>query len=323
MQADLAKWLDDVWDRRDELLAESKKQGFIKGRGASAGMSKNEGAGLIYDMYNARDASGTSSSDDSHLSAMQRELVLLENAIKEPPEVQGLKFKKMPRGWMANAKTSELSNEFFHYRVKRGECAYRIYVNAVPAARGLVFRNILADQGLWQVPDLRNAKVSSPDDGGRVDTIVIYLATSTATEAALACIAAYHKKEPGNFSGILPKLVEPASVADYKMHGVGTAMEPPGFTLVSTGGQFYQREKGQSFGAYRSELIFMALERTRLNVTGQSEQQRKIAFKNRVEKYFRRAGIDPDRPALQGAVEDLPSIATIQNWANTVDKKLV
>ncbi len=67
----------------------------------------------------------------------------------------------------------------------------------------------------------------------------------------------------------------------------------------------------------------MALERTRLTVDGQSEQQRKTAFKNRVEKYFRRAGIDPDRPALQAEVEDLPSIATIQNWVNTVDKKLI
>ncbi len=107
------------------------------------------------------------------------------------------------------------------------------------------------------------------------------------------------------------------------MRGVGTAMEPPDFTLVSTGGSFYRRNRGQSFGAYRAELIFIALERTRLKVNGQSEQQRRTAFKNRVEKYFRRAGINPDRPAEQEEPEQLPSIETIEKWTNTVDKKLV
>jgi hypothetical protein len=67
----------------------------------------------------------------------------------------------------------------------------------------------------------------------------------------------------------------------------------------------------------------MALERTRWEVKGQSGQERQTAFKNRVEKYFRRAGIDPNRPAEQGAVKDLPPIATIQDWANKTDGSFV
>jgi hypothetical protein len=67
----------------------------------------------------------------------------------------------------------------------------------------------------------------------------------------------------------------------------------------------------------------MALERTRWTVTGQTEQQRREAFKNRTTKYLRRAGIDPDRPALQSEVEELPPISSIANWINTVDKKVV
>jgi hypothetical protein len=67
----------------------------------------------------------------------------------------------------------------------------------------------------------------------------------------------------------------------------------------------------------------MALERTRMEVKGQSVQQRQQAFNRRVEKYFRRAGIDPDKPAMQRAVEDLPSIGSIEDWANKTDGKLV
>jgi type III HopA1-like effector protein len=338
VQADLLKWLEDVWSRRAELLAENQEPPnenqkstrsriiYIKGRGASAGMEENEGVGRVYDMYNARDASGVASSDSSHLDAMQRELTLLESAIQTPPEVQGKKFDYKTRGWMAGAKTKELSDKFFHYRKVQGaESVYRIYINAVPSARGKVFNGILNACGMWKVNGLHNAKLSSPDDGGRRDSIVIYLATSKAAEDALACMLDYHKQNPGEFNGALPKLVEPTTVGSYKMHGVGTAMEPPGIRLVSTGGEFYRRDVGQSFGAYRAELIFMALERTRLKVKDQTEQQRKAAFMSRVEKYFRRAGIDPDRPALQMSVDvdSLPSIETIQSWANTMDKTLL
>lgn len=325
MHAELEKWLDEVWTARDRLLAASKDQGFRKGRGASAGMSKNEGAGLVYDMYNARDVSTIASSDESHLEAMRTELDKLERAINTPPEVQGRDFEKMNLGWMATVDVDELSDEFFHYRVSKANSVYRIYVNAVASARGLVFRSILADYGGWKVPNLQNAKVSSPDDGGRLDTIVLYLGSPAATKSMLECIAAYHSKAPSNFAGALPKLVEPASVGSNKLHGVGTTMEPPSFRLVSTGGKLYKRRVGQSFGAFRAELIFMALERTRLVVSGQSESDRKGAFKRRVEKYFRHVGIDPDRPALQNyeAGASLPSIETVADWANKTDKSFV
>ena len=317
MQKDLEKWLDDVWKERVRLLAESKKQGYIKGRGASAGMEQNEGVGLIYDMYN--EGGAITSSDGSHLEAMRRELVLLEAKINKAPEDQNKGFTERLLGWVATVDISALSDNFLHYRKQKAQSVHRIYINAVPATRGKLFKGILADCNLWGVDGLHNAKISSPDDGGRVDTIVIYLGTEKAVEAALGCIAAYHKANKGEFNAALPKLVVPASDNSYKMHGVGTAMEPPSFTLISTGGQFYARRKGQSFGAYRAELIFMALERTRLDVQGQTELHRKAAFKKRVEKYFRRAGIDPDKPALQMQIEALPSIWSIQDWANKTD----
>ncbi len=320
MHKDLEDWLNAVWDRRDELLRESKKQGFFKGRGASAGIN-NEGVGRIYDMYNEPDSSAASSSDTNYLTALKGQLVELERQIGQPPEVQiGSNFTDWLPGAMANAREKALKDRFFHYRrIKNSPTIHRIYVNALLGVRGEVFREILV--GLWNVKGLNNAKVASHAD--RVDTIVIYLQTQEATEKALTSICKFHKTNEHHFGSALPKLVSPASVDGRVMRGVGTAMEPPDFTLVSTGGSFYRRNRGQSFGAYRAELIFIALERTRLKVNGQSEQQRRTAFKNRVEKYFRRAGINPDRPAEQEEPEQLPSIETIEKWTNTVDKKLV
>ncbi|HET8706930.1 MAG TPA: T3SS effector HopA1 family protein, partial [Pseudomonadales bacterium] len=85
------------------------------------------------------------------------------------------------------------------------------------------------------------------------------------------------------------------------MPGVATAMEPPHLSLVSSGGKYYGTESSQSFGSYRAQLIFMALDRTKSSRPNQSDSDRFEAFKHRVEKYFRQAGIDPDNPAEQSA----------------------
>ena len=74
MHKELEKLLDEVWDERRTLLEAAKKQGFMEGRGASAGM-KNAGVARIYRMYS--DIRGGSSSKRSHLVAMKRELVKL------------------------------------------------------------------------------------------------------------------------------------------------------------------------------------------------------------------------------------------------------
>ncbi len=319
MHKELEKLLDEVWDERRTLLEAAKKQGFMEGRGASAGM-KNAGVARIYRMYS--DIRGGSSSKRSHLVAMKRELVKLESTIDKPPEVQGdnKQWDYQILGWMANADLDELRSKFFHYRKSRSAAVYRIYINTTPASRGALFRGILCDYGVWDVNGLSNAKLSSPDDP-RADAIIIYLRTEKATELALARIAQYHKANKGDFCGILPKLVEHAKSGTYRMDGVGVAMEPPGFRLVSTGGNLYHIKTGQSFGSYRAELIYMALERTRLKVENQSERQRKTAFKNRVEKYFRHAGIDPDHPAHQSPIKPLPLLGTLVGWANTTDRK--
>lgn len=311
MHEDLENWLNQVWTRRDELLAASKNEGFITGRGASAGMN-NRGVSFIYKMYN--DGEAASTADTKSLKAIKGELVQLETEIGQPPEAQNKSgWNKWNKGDMANADISELGNTFFHYRKRKSETVYRIYINAQLATRGQLFREIVVE--LWKVDGLNNAKVSTVD--GRADSIVIYMETEESIQKALGSICAYHKVHPNLFGGALPKLVVPAEVDGYQMRGVGRAMEPPGFMLISTGGAFYRRKKGQSFGSYRAQLIFMALERTRQKVEGQSEEDRKAAFKRRADKYFRRAGIDPDRPADQATPEDLPSIDTIQNWVNT------
>lgn len=312
MHKDLDNWLNDVWKERKKLIRESKKQGYIRGRGASAGMESNEGVGLIYDMYNATSSEGGSMLE-TDLNQMKRMLVQLESDITVAPTVQlGSDMARKDRGWLAGAKLDELENRFFHYSPDRGAgTGHRIYINCKTDCRGDVFKSIFVDYGAWGVRGLSSAKVSSHGNG-RVDTIVIYCESERSSNEALDCIQRYHQTAKRNFLAALPKLITPAR----ELTGVGTAMEPPSVQIVSTGGKFYQKSVGQSFGAYRSEMIFMALERTRFSVDDQSEEQRKQAFKRRVEKYFRQAGIDPDKPALQGEVKSLPDLSSIKDWIN-------
>ena len=70
--------------------------------------------------------------------------------------------------------------------------------------------------------------------------------------------------------------------------------------------------EAQSFGFYRASLIFMALDRTRFKVPGQTDNDRADAFKRRAAKYFLAAGIDPDRPSEQSAPKNLKKLAELE-----------
>ena len=321
MHPDLESWLNDVWRVRMKLIAMSKEQGYMRGRGSSDSL-QNDGVWEIYCMYNAI-AEGGASGAESHLGALQKQLIRLEQATKAELQTQvGVDMELREPGWMANQKLSVLKGfHFFHYSPTTSlPAVYRIYINCTAAARGDVYKGILVDHGLFKVAGLSSTKVASPTVGVRSDAIVVYCSDEKSKEACLDCIDAYHKTAKGNFVGILPKLVTKARGMD----GVGVAMEPPNFQLVSTGGKMYAKDARQSFGGYRSELIFMALERTRFQVPEQTTEDRKQAFKNRVEKYFRKAGIDPDRPALQEDVEEgLPALSTLKEWSNRVREALM
>lgn len=318
MHAELKQWLKEVWDKRDALLATAARQGFIRGRGASAGFD-NDAVWEVYQMYTGGDPNpGTA--DDAHVGAMQSQLARLESAIATAPELQiGDDFYTCERGWVASADLQALSHGFLHYRRARAVSTHRVYINVGIPARGHAFRAIVDTCGLWNVAGLNNAKLAVPGEGDRNDSIVVYLASAAAAAAALRAIAECHRARPHWFLAPLPRLIEPAVVDGYVMAGVGTAMEPPAVALVSTGGVMYRETRAQSFGGYRSALIYMALERTKSDRPGQLVEQRHLAFVARVEKYFRRAGIDPDRPNLQAALGDLPPLDSLRNWANMTD----
>lgn len=316
MHSDLDNWLEQVWGKRKDLIKASTDQGYMKGRGASAGMDRNDGVWEVYKMYNSI-SGGATSSDQAHLTAMRKWLVHLEDKTHMTPGVQtGSEIDHKELGWMATAADTDISDKFIHYTPgKVSSASYRIYINCKMHVCGEVFTKILVDHGLFAVPGLYSAKVATPGGATRADVIVIYMENESGLGKALDCVQSYHATAKGNFNSAMPKLITPSR----GLQGVGTAMEPPSLRIVSTGGQFYRKKVAQSFGAYRSELIFMALERTRYPVPPQTDEQRKGAFKRRVEKYFRRAGIDPDNPALQRKVDDLPKLSSIENWSAMVD----
>jgi hypothetical protein len=191
-----------------------------------------------------------------------------------------------------------VSRAFIHFRKSRTHASKRTYLNVKAEHRGTAFLHMLPE--VWTVPGLSNAKVAGPDDRGRNDAILFYTTDGEAREQVLARIRPFVTQYAFMF-GQAPSMTAP--VPD--LIGVGVADEPPHENITRVGGQWYVEEKSQSFGSYRARLIFMALDRTKFERPGQSDKDRCNAFKRRVEKYFRAAGIDPDQSHLQGQRIDM------------------
>jgi hypothetical protein len=329
---ELEAWLDEVWQRRHEIIAASAKSGFPRGRGAAMGKDtgyglekyryRNLGINLVYQIYGRSEGGEGEPPDIKAATAdMVSQLSSLETEIKTGAEVQcgagwfytqpgtirqAWRRGRAPAQIVDEAKRALVDGElsrgllyrgFFHFRKKSGNTAFRLYGNLKPAARGRAFRQLVREA--WSIGGLTNAKLAGPDDGGRADSFLFYTETTDARDAIVEIIRAYQARSTAEFAASLPKLVEPVN----DLVGVGLADEPESLQIVSSGGRYYQQRSPQSFGSYRAALIFMALDRTAWPKPPQSDEQRQAAFKRRAARYFRAAGIDPDRPALQGAVD--------------------
>jgi hypothetical protein len=319
MHKDLDAWLDQVWKEKDKLIALSPTG--HSGRGVHLG-NDNPAIWEVYGMYN--DAGGATSNDMSAVPQFIDELDNLEKAVGVAALLQvGNDFVDLNRGQLSNIKTTPFKTQtrrgkkkvtvdqaivggaFVHFVKGNADATkHRVYVNVKRDHLGPAFRSIAT--ALWPEACLNSAKVGGPLGSARADSVVIYLSDGQ-RDPVLAKLRAYYDGNRGHFGADTPKLTVPVD----GMPGVALGMEPPGLAVIRSGGQYYAERMPQSFGFYRAMLIFMALDRTRFAVPGQTDPQRCAAFKRRAEKYFVHAGIDPDRPAEQSAPKALKPISEL------------
>jgi len=324
MHQDLEAWLDKVWTERDRIIAESPTG--HSGRGVHLG-DKNPAIWNVYRIYNSLEDGGGAigSSDRASVADFIDELDKLEKHTGIDPVVQiGSDAADLTRGSLVMIKSNPITCEtrdgkkidlslqrigtcFVHFS-KGGPATHRIYLNILPAYLGGAFRRIYTL--INDERTLSSAKVTGPLARVRADSIVIYLTGRDGIKPVTEKIQTYHAKNKSQFGAAVPRLTTPVK----GMQGVSIGMEPPSITVVRSGGSYYAAESAQSFGFYRASLIFMALDRTRFTAPGQGDTDRARAFKRRAAKYFRAAGIDPDRPSEQDVPPDLKPLIELEYW---------
>jgi hypothetical protein len=312
---ELAALVKKVWKKREDIL-EASEGPLVSG--------EDGGMWLIYDMYNGQNTAALDGPIPWTEGLMfLSSLAASEDFTQTAPELQsGTYWAKKDLGWVlgvyqsaaaaANTPPQGRTREhnlaidearkvfigFLHYRHDQGAATQRVYVNVKPIYRAPVFKHILTEVafGPKRIDGISNVKLAGPMDGGRVDTVLIYLADEDGAAEALERLRTYQKGPGamGRFYPAVPKLTSPVK----GLVGVSRASEPAQVRVVqNSGGEFVASPKGQSFGSYRAYLLLDALKAA----TGESD------YPLKVEKFFRAGGLDPDNPGVQGALTALPA----------------
>lgn len=199
-----------------------------------------------------------------------------------PDDVAMLSF------WLTQAETmpavlGSLLVSFLHFtKEERDASAWRVYLNIFPAHTVAVTRFVVNDV-LNSIPAVGNAKVLGPLGVGR-DRVVIYAADKASAEQAVERLKRFQQGCPSMFRG------DSVAMTKQVARGISIGEEPPAARLQEATGTWTSR--GSSFGAFREDLIGMALRRQRPGAT-------KEQFLLSVEKLFRCFGIDPMKPHKQ------------------------
>ncbi|POF32354.1 hypothetical protein [Roseibium marinum] len=165
--------------------------------------------------------------------------------------------------WVELDKLSLLRNRgdmkggFVHFnKPYGGSCLERVYINLNESLRGRTFGGILLK--IWELDGVLTAKVAV---SGReaVDSVVVYCRNAATRDEVLRKVKKYQRHRLDRFGSALPKMV-----AQTGKPGIGFGAEPPRRQPFRPNSQTFNgaNDVMQSFGLYRSSLIFIALERT-------------------------------------------------------------
>ncbi|MEM9061616.1 MAG: T3SS effector HopA1 family protein [Pseudomonadota bacterium] len=301
MNRDLERWLNWTWDNRATIMRLARESTHSEKHTHWYGYDANRGIQEIYRYYNgsiggqatenitAQDARNP----DLNKFAANLALAKLELGTVQVDVQRNAFVHNVSVSDLQNLTPDEIAGTFFHYRRRTIPTTKRVYLNLRPEGRGEAFRRILAK--IWTLHGLDTAKVSGPGAADRVDTVVIYCQDQGSQESVVGELTDFNRENRGLFRAPLPKLVRPVD----GLVGIGCASEPPDVRLVRMKGKtYFQAGVSQSFGAYRSEIIFAALEGSRTK-SKMPESLRKRWFKEKALKLLRAGGVDPDNPARQ------------------------
>ncbi|MEM9221834.1 MAG: hypothetical protein AAGB11_05475 [Pseudomonadota bacterium] len=321
----LTKW---VWSNRDRIMAHARsmdtnvKPHMIR-------HSKNPGVDMIYNHYcgggGVAKCPTQSRSKLNDRAARYQRLILEINSLLPSSrlKIQGNEYVSTNNASRADVimmRFEDLSDAWFHFKKSNQVGTHRIYLNIKEAARLRAFASIA--RRVWDLSGFATSKVAGPGET-RADTAVFYFCGRQSRDAALDLITAYVRRHPNYFNVEVPKLTQKVR----GIQGVSTADEPPMKQLIefkNNNGEivFGERSVNQSFGSYRSHLMYMALEKTygncRYSLFPGSYYRE---FKKQVERYFMAGGINPNCPS-ENSVEARQKVPIKFISSAEMDKKL-
>lgn len=315
MHEDLKTWLSWTWQNRAEIMHRAGLDSTGKPLNTKfkqplhyRSWDINPGTQLIYRYYTG--ALGGQVTDeltaqearspDLKQFALQLAMTKLELSMFQVDLQRHKTYQNLSVSTLEQIRLDYVAGGFFHFIKTPIETRQRVYVNLKPSGRGRAFRRLLSM--IKDVPGLDRAKVAGPGlrDGegnivDRADTVVIYMRDATAQTAIVDALRDFNRDERSAFRTQLPRLVRPVD----GLVGVGCASEPPQVQIVRVLGKSYFQEMGQSFGAYRSEIIFAALEETLQRTADPTTPHAARSFMKLAAKLMRDGGVDPNNPAKQ------------------------
>lgn len=317
MNKDLDKWLNWAWQNRQEIMRRAGQdnlgnqlpEGDLRRPANVRGYSNNRGTQMIYSYYTGalggqvtENLTAQEARDpDLNQFALQMAMTKLELSAFQVDLQRDRTYANLSVSTLEQMHLEYVAGGFFHFIKASIPTNQRVYVNLKPVGRGRSFRRLLSM--IKDVPGLDRAKVAAPGlrdaDGNvfdRADTVVIYMRDETAQTAVVDALRDFNRANRNLFRAQLPRLVRPVE----GLVGVGCASEPPSVQILRVNGNTYFQRSSQSFGAYRSEIIFAALEGALRSNSRMPDFLRLRWFKQRAAKLLRHGGVDPKNPALQG-----------------------
>lgn len=327
--------VDWTWQNRAELMRIAVESTH-RPKGRTHLSQHNRAIGKIYGYISSENPANPE--DRVSRSTMDSFRRVLSNELQS--KLPGVTSKIQSHEWKEMKSVSDFPNwdewigSFIHYRTsQRVQCKERVYINLKEKTRASAFATIL--KKIWDIPGLYAAKVAAPG-ARKCDTVVIYCDSSESRKAVIEEVKKHQRRRQSHFASELPRLVAPDGF------GIGHGAEPPTVHPQRVNSQSFElvrAKEGQSFGLYRAELIFIALERTQfpenmnhdcrragmdlrrfqnanrrhgMQLDIEGEQKRKLdavaqraqktEFEVRVGEVFRLAGLNPEHPETQGAV---------------------
>ncbi|MEM9222043.1 MAG: hypothetical protein AAGB11_06525 [Pseudomonadota bacterium] len=297
MHRDVEKWLHKVWNDRSLIMrmAPSYKN---RGQKHHADDSINLSVEYISDLLGSSKGRQTSVKDEDLIRFIDVVMELAQGWACPADFIGGDEFiRNVNMSQLRDVGLDQIASRRFLLRRTNAQAPFRVFINVADKFRTEAFKRLF--YVLFTQCQFEQIAVAAPGME-RADAITVYTA-SKAHERDVVDIVRRFVTRNGRFFG---NKIPPLSASVPGVQGIATATTPPEIQIMHMGDYMKKKPKGsQDFKTYRSQLVFMSLERC---MARQSVFRRGyVDFKQRVTENFRKAGIDVNNPSEQGDTVDV------------------